>query len=208
MLNTVKLFIPLSLLLVVGACATLNKDECQHANWRTIGYEDACKGYRSDHIGAHRSACAQYAVTPDMASYQSGYQEGLGVYCKPYNGYQLGLNGGVYTGVCSAALEPGFLSAYNTGKGIFSAQTELNNAKNHYKYTQDQINTLNKSLKDDENQLIVAANTAEKRLAIINDMKNLSAELERLSDQTRDIEASIDDLSHHLNHLKERSPYK
>lgn len=50
----------------LSACASMSKDECLNANWKTIGYEDGSLGRPETTIQAHRKACAKINVTPDL----------------------------------------------------------------------------------------------------------------------------------------------
>ena len=41
-------------LLFTTGCATMGKDECLSADWRTIGFEDGAGGYPASRIGQYR----------------------------------------------------------------------------------------------------------------------------------------------------------
>jgi hypothetical protein len=116
-------------LALVSACAGLGKDECLHADWRTIGYEDGLRGYPAARIGNHRVACAKHQVTPDLAAYTERRDRGLQEYCQPRNGYRVGLNGRSYENVCPRATEPGFVDDYRYGRQIYDARSELHSAQ-------------------------------------------------------------------------------
>src|SRR6516162_3490156 len=103
------------LLLVLGGCASMSKDECLTVDWRTVGYEDGVAGYPGDRIAQHRKDCAKYGVSTNLELYQQGRDQGLQEYCQPANGYRIGVGGGGYAGVCPANLEPAFLGAFNSG---------------------------------------------------------------------------------------------
>ena len=53
--------------LLLGACATMDADECRTVDWRTVGYEDGVAGQPGDRIGTYRRDCAEHGVTPDAA---------------------------------------------------------------------------------------------------------------------------------------------
>src|SRR3569833_2005101 len=105
-------------LLGLAGCASMSKDECLAVDWRTVGYEDGVQGYPGDHIAQHRKACAKYGVRADLALYQEGRNQGLREFCQPINGYNIGVRGGAYRGVCPSQLEPTFLRAYNAGHDL------------------------------------------------------------------------------------------
>jgi len=93
----------------VSGCSTLSKGECLSANWKNIGYGDGAQGYLAARISQHRSACAEYNVTPDLNAYTAGRNEGLAQYCTPANGYNTGFAGTSYNGVCSNHNEKEFV---------------------------------------------------------------------------------------------------
>ena len=96
----------LAILMVLAGCASLGKEECLNADWRTIGYEDGTRGYSGSRIASHRKACAKHGVTPDLDQYEEGRLLGLREYCTPRNGYRLGTMGKGYNGVCPSDLAP------------------------------------------------------------------------------------------------------
>jgi hypothetical protein len=171
-------------LALVSACAGLGKDECLHADWRTIGYEDGLRGYPAARIGNHRVACAKHQVTPDLAAYTEGRDRGLQEYCQPRNGYRVGLNGRPYGNVCPGATEPGFVEGYRYGRQIYDARTELRS-------TQAQLQSAREGLVQTE----MAADSVKAELIrpdiSISRRLLLAQELERLADERRDRDLRI-----------------
>ena len=113
-------FIATTLIQVLMGCATLTKEECLSGNWKGIGFTDGAQGYPIDRLGEHRKACADFGVTPNLATYQSGYQEGLKSYCVPATGFELGKQAKAYNGVCPDELKTPFIQQYI--QGLQSAQ--------------------------------------------------------------------------------------
>jgi DNA repair exonuclease SbcCD ATPase subunit len=117
----------LVLCFMTNGCASLSKEECATADWAAIGYGDGSHGKPASRFNAHQEACAEHGLKADFSVYKEGHQRGLQeVYCKPRNGYQLGLRGAGYNNVCPAAIEPTFLTAYHSGRGIHSLQLSYN----------------------------------------------------------------------------------
>jgi len=112
-------------LLVLSACASLSKEECLAADWYTIGVEDGSKGYQVSRIGAHRKACAEVGVQPDMASYNQGRDFGLQSFCTRERGYSQGENGRSYSGVCPQHLEPLFMQGYLAGQEVYRTKQNI-----------------------------------------------------------------------------------
>ncbi|WP_163831593.1 DUF2799 domain-containing protein [Spartinivicinus ruber] len=112
-------------ILGLTGCATLTREECLVANWRTIGYEDGAKGRLPSFVAEHRKACAEHGVVPELSTYQQGREEGVRHYCRPANGYYLGRHGYSYTGVCSAEEEPEFLRALRQGQHVYETEQRI-----------------------------------------------------------------------------------
>ncbi|MCA8888951.1 MAG: DUF2799 domain-containing protein, partial [Parvularculaceae bacterium] len=73
----------------------MSKEECRLADWQAIGYEDGARGAPVSAISARREICAKKAnVAPDMDAYLVGRAQGLEIFCRPSNGFELGARGG------------------------------------------------------------------------------------------------------------------
>lgn len=117
----------LILCFITTGCASLSKQECANANWDAIGYGDGSRGKSANRFNIHQKACAEHGYKASFADYKDGHLRGLKeVFCKPRNGYQLGLNGSGYHNVCPSDVEPRFLAAYHHGRGIYKAQRSYN----------------------------------------------------------------------------------
>ena len=188
-------------LLVIGlaGCATMSGDECATSDWTAVGYEDGSRGYTSERFGKHRKACAKHGITADFEAYQQGRGQGLVEFCQPGRGFNLGVNGGQYNGVCSIELEADFLDAYRVGQQLYtlrskvsSANTQIYNKKHELEDIEDQI-THNEAL------LIGDQTTTEDRVLLLADLKRLS---ERTGELEIEIEALIADRARHEQNLQ------
>lgn len=92
-------------LLLMGGCATLDRDECQNVNWYDLGASDGRQGEPVGRLDKHRKACAKYAIQPREAEYLDGRNVGLGEYCRLDNAFVSGLNGQSYQGVCPPSVD-------------------------------------------------------------------------------------------------------
>ncbi len=61
--------------------------------------------------------------------YIKGYNEGVERYCTKTGGFQSGLQGDAYQGICPEELEESFLVGYRAGADLFSADADLREAK-------------------------------------------------------------------------------
>lgn len=115
----------LVVLLVLSACASLSEEECLAADWYTIGVEDGAKGQPMQRIGAHRKACAEVGVQPDMDRYSQGRDFGLQSFCTRERGYREGEAGRSYNGVCPPHLEGTFMQGYLAGQEKYRIKQDI-----------------------------------------------------------------------------------
>jgi len=179
------LFIFTSWCVVLSGCATLGKNECLYADWRTIGYEDGARGFPASRIGNHREACAKHGIAPDFELYEQGRLQGLQEYCSLQQGYGLAVSGKIYSNVCPDYLEHDFLEGYNQGRIVYEAQLEVKRLKSDLKKLYVDLAAVKQKLSDFETELIREDNIGPRR------RKYLLEEIKVLTDQQRSLEANI-----------------
>lgn len=96
-----KLFIPFALLLIMTACAPINKEQCHAGNWQGIGMRDGALGRSENFIASLAQECAKYGVSVDQSKWLKGRTEGLKTYCTVENAETLGRNGSRLNPVCN-----------------------------------------------------------------------------------------------------------
>lgn len=115
-----------ALLVGLGGCASMSESECQRADWYQKGLQDGRDGLARDRVEDHAQACAKVGISPDEARWQSGWAEGLRRYCRPANGWQLGLKGEYYRGVCVDQPEgAAFEDNYQAAKRIYELGQQI-----------------------------------------------------------------------------------
>ncbi len=103
------------LALVLSACATLDRSECEAGEWQEIGYHDGARGHGDEFLGLHQKACAKHGVAVAETEYNNGYLAGLADFCQPQTAYRLGRNEEIYDYVCPTEFERPFVVAYVDG---------------------------------------------------------------------------------------------
>lgn len=146
---------------LAAGCATLDKDECAHANWYAIGLEDGAKGRALERLGEHRRACAEHGVAPQAEAYVAGRAEGLKSFCTHARGYALGRAGQAYSGACPERQAGAFLAGYHRGRELHDLERQLQGV-------QEQMRRAKGALKDG-----------------IRDPRERAREVERLESLTR-----------------------
>lgn len=174
-------------MLAMSGCATMSGDECMNTDWSAIGYEDGARGYTTEQFSKHRKACAKHGVTADFGSYQAGRDQGLVEYCQPGRGFNVGVNGGRYYGVCEVNLEADFLDAYNAGYHLYTLRSNVNRATSSISAKERELDKIENDIDHAEAALIAKETTTEDRILLLSDLKDLS-------ERTGQLEAEIKDL--------------
>jgi hypothetical protein len=188
--------------LLVTACATLSKEECVNANWETIGFSDGHNGDERSRIDAHREACAEYRVQPDLTKYLQGYERGVRIYCEPQRGFKRGRMGNAATDVCPEELRSTYLSAYADGRYLYDHEHSMQQHEKTIKELHKQIDTAEAKRQDAENKLIdghipqterarlveLIRRIDDDRLDKLEKIKKHKAEILLLADELQDFE--------------------
>lgn len=181
-------FIWLSLAFVgLSGCASMSGDECMTSDWHAIGYEDGSRGYPDNRLAKHRKACAKHGVTPDFSAYQTGRDRGLVQYCQPSRGFNVGANGGQYSGVCRVDLEADFLDAYNAGYHLHTLRSNVSHANSQIHSKERELDNIEKEVTAAGLLLISDETTKEERVLILVDLKNFSERAGQLETQIKEL---------------------
>jgi len=194
-------------LVMLAGCATLGKDECLNADWRTIGYEDGAHGFAASRIGSHREDCAKHGVTPDFDRYEQGRLEGLREYCTPQQGYGLGTSGRQYNYVCPQDLESAFLKAYYQGKNVHGAQMQVKGQEADLQKMHDGLRAVDKNLHDYEAELVHADIGPRHRKKLLEEFKTLTEERSAILDGIAQQEALLETSRQDLREIMAQNPY-
>ncbi len=195
-------------LMVLTGCATLDKDECLNADWFSIGYEDGAKGYKASRISSHRKACAKHGIAPDFTTYERGRQEGLGEWCTPRKGYQLGVNGRQYNGVCPKHLETAFVRALNQGRDVYIYAAQVSKQQHDLKKMYADLNALEMDLADLEDELVKPGVSPRRRRQLLGEIRAREDDQSAMLNDITDMEKTIADMQNHLESLRAQNPYR
>lgn len=160
--------------LALSGCASMSSEECVATDWWAVGHEDGARGYTSERFSRHRTACAKHGITADFAAYKEGREQGLIEYCQPGRGYDVGVSGGRYYGVCDADLEPDFLDAYNAGYHLYTLRSNVSRASSRIAAKDRELESVKEEIRHKEASLINRETTTEQRILLLADLKELS----------------------------------
>lgn len=177
----------------LSGCASMSQEECLTADWTTVGYVDGTKGKQGSHIDRHREACAKHGVTPDLAQYLAGRENGLTVYCEPVNGFRVGKRGTEYLGVCPPESESGFLAGYNDGRELYQLNRSLSDIRSEINRAENRLDEIEEKLASNKS---VVANGTDK-----DERSKAAVEIERLAHEKSELLGFLDHLALDAEHL-------
>lgn len=186
---------------LLAACSSLSREECSLGDWNAIGFADGSSGRESARIEDHRKACAEFGVRPNLSAYLAGWERGLDHYCTPGNGYQEGLAGRGYNGVCTGRNEPAFVETHRAGLAVHGVQDRIGTLESKLRSSRWEIERLEQQRDKVRGRTISSAQDGE---AVRNELVSLDDKLERQTGDRRAYETEIELLKRELTRLQER----
>lgn len=123
----------------LSGCATLSEEECKTADWGRLGYQDGAAGHPESRLAEHAQACAKVGIRPMADLWRGGWDQGVRAYCVPRVGWNEGLAGRSYQGVCRGRGEETFLPAYQAGAEIHRLRSRIDSAHREQQHLQRQL---------------------------------------------------------------------
>ena len=181
------LLILLSLGLISG-CSTMSEQACLVTDWQSVGFEDCAAGRSPGNIGSYRQACSRHGVTPDLALYRAGHEQGVELFCRAGNGFEVGRRGYQYQGVCPVSLEQGFLEAYSDGRQLYELESDLRSVENQIATRHRRIEQLNRDLASAAAAIIAEGTSTEQRAELLLSSAAMAKEQGKLSEEITALE--------------------
>mgnify|MGYP004701509617 CR=1 FL=1 len=164
-------------IVLLSACSSISKEECQIGDWYSIGVNDGKRGELSSTFRDYQKDCAEHGVKPDFKAYQEGHRQGLVFYCDFANGEAHGRSGASYNTACTGPLEPQFRQGYQQGNRWYKAKKRVDDIASaitslgiRIEQTRDEIYR--------NNQQIIVTNNSQERAALLYRTDRLRADLE------------------------------
>jgi ribosomal protein L29 len=200
----------LPILLVVAAtlqgCASPPQEPCRSVDWYGIGYQDGLQGHPPRSVVAEGEACSSSEAMSPLASYTRGRSEGLKRFCQPDNGFELGLTGGPYNGVCGREAEQAFLSAYERGKAIVESELQIRRLGEILQVNVSELEKLSTSLRQKVLELRAQATASQRDPAMLVEVRDLQETVAMVRTEITGIEAAIQAEQSHLHALRHGAP--
>lgn len=135
-------------LMLAASCETMSADDCATADWRSLGYQDGADGQTLEKLSQRSKSCQTHGYSPDVPAYNQGRESGLANFCRPENGYDVGLSGHKYEGVCSAFDEGAFLSEYRDGYERYRVKKNVEDARSRVSSLETSLRNLQRELRE------------------------------------------------------------
>ena len=179
-------------LIILTGCETgMSEQACSNADWVTLGYQDGASGSQLSALYDREADCAEFGLVADADDYKKGRLRGLEAYCDPQNGYDLGVAGGEYNGVCNGFGEASFLEAFDDGAVLYGFTSRVSRAEAALAKATNRIDRLEEKLFEHRMNFDAAEGHIydnDKRRSALDRMDELSAELGTLERDMFDLE--------------------
>jgi hypothetical protein len=189
-------------LLAMGGCASLSKSQCLANDWETVGYRDGSSGTQNSALMRHHDACVKHGVVPDRNAYLAGWQDGVVQYCQPANGFAAGERGANFSNVCPAQLQHAFQAAYQDGRQLYLAQTEVSNLHRAIEQRELRLREVKSELAGIAGGVLDEASTTAERAAMLLSAKDLAQEQGKLESEIKDLQAEVAVKAERLENLR------
>lgn len=164
---------------LLASCASLDESQCLLADFRFLGEEDGEKGRPRTRIDTYEKDCGEYGLSVDRQAYALGWEEGIVKFCTRDNGYEYGLGGNHYQKSCPVELADTFFNAYQLGRAVYTAKTEVERLETD-------ISRLGDKLAKDDLKSDQRAELREDRNDAKDDLRKAERQLDIAEDEARD----------------------
>ena len=175
--------------MVISGCATMSEQACLATDWQSVGFEDGAAGRSVTSIGGYRQACTRHGIAPDLAQYRAGHAEGVEVFCRASNGFDVGRRGYRYQGICPAELEPSFLDAYTEGRQLYELESELRAVENQIAARHRRSEQLASELASASGAIIADGTSAEQRAELLLSVAAMAKEQSEIATEIESLES-------------------
>ena len=194
-------------LVTIAGCASLSESQCVASDWQTVGYRDGIAGNDSSQLLRHQNACVKHGVIPERESYLAGWEEGVRQYCLPENGFAAGEGGRRYANVCPEEMQSSFHAAYQEGRQLYLAQTEINSLSSAISRHESRLKQIDKELASTEAALVDDATSSLERRELLEKTKDLASEQGQLETEIQEMKVDIALKSEKLKDLRQTLAY-
>jgi transcriptional antiterminator Rof (Rho-off) len=173
------------------ACQSPKKIDCSKLNWREEGQNAATSGLQKNSALTELiQNCKKSKPLVDKDAYNSGYKDGLRLFCKTEVGLRVGRSGKLYDNTCPSSQERSFLMGYINGR-ILYLKSQLNSGEGEYANAKDRF-----WRKEQEYLLIKSEDPEEAKMQ--RDF------LEAYQEESNQLKKSLEAIKKELSYLKRK----
>lgn len=180
MVSRLKVGVLVSLIALTSGCATMNREECQTADWYLIGMQDAENGERPSHVHDYVKQCGEFGVKPDQQQFNLGHSKGLHTYCTQDIGFKQGKKGREYKGICPSTTEADFRVGYDIGQQYYAVNKEISALESKINSNTRKIKKNIQAIKNMKEMVLKSSDPAKKKQALMGEVLEKNNESIRL----------------------------
>jgi len=185
-----------------GGGATVSESQCYAGDWQTLGYRDGSNGLRSTQILEHQNACVPHGVVPDRTAYMAGWREGVVEYCRPSNGFDVGVQGYVYNNVCPDTQRLDFERAYRQGRELYLARVAVEDLQATIDQRYARLESIKTELVSTATRQMSPTLTPPERVDLLATTQRLLDERTAIDRELPQLHAALESSSRHLAELE------
>jgi hypothetical protein len=197
------ILIALTSLLLVSGCASMSESQCVAGDWETVGYRDGLAGKQSTQLLQHQNACVKHGAVPDRQAYLAGWEDGVRQFCVPTNGFNAGESGRSFPNVCPDDLQEGYYAAYQEGRRLYLAQSEIDALNREIAQKEYRMKQLAAEISSVEAELVSDETSALQRVRLLDRTKELAAEQGELEANIQQLRIDVALKGERLNSLRQ-----
>ena len=171
----------LTITCALAGCAGMSEQACLSSDWKTVGFQDGTLGRPVGTIGNYGRACAEHGVTPDLDAYRAGHAQGVTVYCRASNGFDVGHSGAAYQGVCPASMEQAFIDEYDAGRHLHDLEFAVRSIDSRIASNLNEQERIKKQLTVIAAQMVSTDTSAKERVLLVSRTAELGKRYGELS---------------------------
>jgi hypothetical protein len=168
------------LVLILSACSSMSKEQCESADWKAYGYTDGAKGKATTHFNSYAQACGDHGVKSDFERYLLGHKQGVIVFCSIENGYQAGTENYRYQGICKTHNESAFLKGLAKGKKLYQARQEVRKEQSEVARLRKAIDEQSRQQEINEELIVDNGTSQDQRRLLLQENKMIARDIEQL----------------------------
>jgi len=191
-------------LVLVSGCASvgLSQADCAAMDWQQVGLEDGQTGAGPFESNELQQQCSEIGAPVDSDEYQTGFAQGVRSFCQPDNGFDAGVSGYQYSGICPAELAGGFIQQYNIGIQFHYIHRDISAIESAISGNQDSIDKLTRGIATNEIKLADDELDVREQVVLEQEIQSMESQIEEFQRTEPQLTAALLQRQGQLEELK------